>query len=246
MSLVPPTALVKTYPEAILGWLFGENDLVFRAQLNIEDLTLGAQVARYGRKSLGTRKPVIEGVPSVIGGNSYRGLSPSSWRALLYSPHLPDSLLASMENKKTCPHCRLEVDARASRCPHCQGKIYVWTVGRKILAGTIIVLFVSGIVGSFSSNEPKDNPTIAQTVQTVSVSEVQCQELKDEFYSMMIDQPHEKTQLAKEILEQYAFDGGIPVKRSNPSTRYELPNSDCGSSLKTLLQTIVNGEKQAL
>lgn len=57
-----------------------------------------------------------------------------------------------MENKKLCPHCKLEVDPKASRCPHCQGKIYIWTLGRKLMF-LLIILFASSIfVAMFNSD----------------------------------------------------------------------------------------------
>ena len=75
-----------------------------------------------------------------------------------------------MEQKtKLCPHCKKEVDIQASRCSHCQGKIYVWTKGRKILAGfvvfTIIVLiFTNGSSKTDSTlNDQNVKPTILAT-----------------------------------------------------------------------------------
>lgn len=55
------------------------------------------------------------------------------------------------EKKKICPHCKEEINKEASRCPHCHGKIYVWTTGRKIVLGlAILSIFLLIITGSFN------------------------------------------------------------------------------------------------
>lgn len=55
--------------------------------------------------------------------------------------------------KKICPHCKEETNKEASRCPHCHGKIYVWTSGRKVIIGfailSVLLLIITG-----SSNKP--------------------------------------------------------------------------------------------
>lgn|GEM_PF-2115349 len=144
---------------------------------------------------------------------------------------------------KICPHCRQEVDYQASRCPHCHGKIYVWTWGRKLAAGGLVLVAVIGVANMLGS-DGSDSPA-TPSIQQIALSEEQCQVLKGEFYSLIAGEPTEKTQLAKEVLEQYAFDGGIPVKKSNPNVRYTLPSSDCGDNLATALNVIVEGEKNA-
>lgn len=71
-----------------------------------------------------------------------------------------------MEQKsKLCPHCKKEVDIMASRCPHCHGKIYVWTKGRKILLGfisfTIVILVFSSLSG-------KSENTLTSSIEQTS------------------------------------------------------------------------------
>lgn len=58
-----------------------------------------------------------------------------------------------METKnptKKCPHCKSEVDPKASRCPHCQGAIYQWTFTRKFIAGGIGLIVLFMVIGSLS------------------------------------------------------------------------------------------------
>lgn len=55
--------------------------------------------------------------------------------------------------KKICPHCKEEINKEASRCPHCHGKIYVWTSGRKVIIG-FAILSVFLLVITESSNKP--------------------------------------------------------------------------------------------
>ncbi|MFA5841117.1 MAG: hypothetical protein WC847_02515 [Candidatus Paceibacterota bacterium] len=59
--------------------------------------------------------------------------------------------MSDQAGKKLCPHCKQEVDIKASRCPHCQGKIYVWTWSKKLIAGFIVFIFLSVIFSSGSS-----------------------------------------------------------------------------------------------
>lgn len=55
-----------------------------------------------------------------------------------------------------------EVDAKASKCPYCQSKIYVWTRGRKLLylAIPFAVLLLVGI----SSNPPAPVPKTPEEI----------------------------------------------------------------------------------
>jgi Zn finger protein HypA/HybF involved in hydrogenase expression len=63
--------------------------------------------------------------------------------------------------KKTCPHCKEEVKADATRCPHCHGKIYVWTTGNKIVAGFLSILILFIIISvSGNSNTPTENKKV--------------------------------------------------------------------------------------
>ena len=91
-------------------------------------------------------------------------------------------------------------------------------------------------------------PVISTTpvIKKIVITEKECLQLKDEFYSLIMQQPFQKTTLGKEILEQYAKSGGIPVKMSNPYVSYTLPDSDCGMNLDTALKVIITGEKKAM
>lgn len=62
--------------------------------------------------------------------------------------------MSDQAGTKLCPHCKKEVDKDASRCPHCQGKMYVWTRGRKMLAGLLgfIVLYIAIVSSSSNSS----------------------------------------------------------------------------------------------
>jgi len=82
-----------------------------------------------------------------------------------------------MEQKnKLCPHCKKEVDSGASRCPHCQGKIYIWTRGRKILMGFIILTVIVLVLSNSSGNEnssTKNDSQVSPQEQAIKVSAAQ-------------------------------------------------------------------------
>lgn len=46
-----------------------------------------------------------------------------------------------------------EVDAKASKCPYCQSKIYVWTTGRKLLVFLLAPVVISVVIGMASSSD---------------------------------------------------------------------------------------------
>jgi hypothetical protein len=87
------------------------------------------------------------------------------------------SKIKFMEKNKLCPHCRKEVDIMASRCPHCHGKIYVWTTNKKVIAGIAIFLFFlyilsygDGTSTNSSSSQSTVNPIINNTPQLELIS----------------------------------------------------------------------------
>ncbi|NVN97466.1 hypothetical protein HXX01_04550 [Candidatus Nomurabacteria bacterium] len=47
-----------------------------------------------------------------------------------------------IDQKKKCSHCKNEIDYLATKCPHCQSKIYVWTAGTKIILGMIVLIVI--------------------------------------------------------------------------------------------------------
>lgn len=65
---------------------------------------------------------------------------------------------------KKCPHCFKEVDPKASRCPHCQGKIYQWTFTKKFIAVGIGLVVLFMIIGSSSS--PSTSTTTTNNTNT--------------------------------------------------------------------------------
>ncbi len=68
-----------------------------------------------------------------------------------------------MDTKKLCPHCKQEVDPKASRCPHCHGKIYRWTFGRMMMVGLLgLVVFFIVVSTTTNINSSEPNPTAAQ------------------------------------------------------------------------------------
>lgn len=80
------------------------------------------------------------------------------------------SIIKSTDGKTLCPHCRSEVDPKASRCPKCQGKIYQWTLGKKLLVGLILLIAVPTIIniGSGSSSSSSSSASTSQPSDRVS------------------------------------------------------------------------------
>lgn len=86
-----------------------------------------------------------------------------------------------MNPLKKCPHCKVEIDAKASCCPHCHGKIFQWTVANKIVAGFFIFIILSIVINSVSSGGSSSstststpNPVVSDrnTISTVYAKEV--------------------------------------------------------------------------
>jgi len=72
--------------------------------------------------------------------------------------------------KKKCLHCQTEIDWLATRCPHCQGKMSVWTAEKKILATIFILAVLIGItkIGSSPNNS---TPAVSVDDTTVKVGD---------------------------------------------------------------------------
>lgn len=78
-----------------------------------------------------------------------------------------------METKtKQCSHCKKDIDVMATRCPHCQGKMYVWTKEKKIVAGILaVIVFMIFSSGFFSSDTNTSTPS-QPPVPTISPEEL--------------------------------------------------------------------------
>lgn len=61
-----------------------------------------------------------------------------------------------------CPHCKKEIDLMATRCSFCQGKMYVWTKGKKITAIILAVFIFSAFSGIFSDKNTSTKNESAQ------------------------------------------------------------------------------------
>ncbi|HEY4513067.1 MAG TPA: hypothetical protein VJH06_00955 [Candidatus Paceibacterota bacterium] len=75
---------------------------------------------------------------------------------------------------KKCPHCKTEIDAGATRCPNCQGKMYVWTPGKKITAVILLFLVFIGFVkaGSSTTSSPATTVSPSPTPTTATDTSV--------------------------------------------------------------------------
>ena len=74
-----------------------------------------------------------------------------------------------MENavKKLCPHCKQEVDPKASRCPHCHGKIPQWSTA-KILLAILFGVFVISMINTVVSSSSSSNTTQAVSQEQIA------------------------------------------------------------------------------
>lgn len=84
---------------------------------------------------------------------------------------------------KKCKACKMEIDSKATKCPHCQADQRGW-FGRHPILTVIIVLFVIGLIGSASkggsststttpkaetvANEVKNEEPLTETTETAS------------------------------------------------------------------------------
>ncbi len=69
---------------------------------------------------------------------------------------------------KQCKHCKKEIDAMATRCPHCQGKNYVWTTSKKVIAVCLGIFLFMAFSGIFSSSSPSTTSESQGQTSTVS------------------------------------------------------------------------------
>ncbi|HNW71678.1 MAG TPA: hypothetical protein PKZ36_00290 [Candidatus Paceibacterota bacterium] len=74
--------------------------------------------------------------------------------------------------KKICPHCKEEINKEASRCPHCHGKIYVWTKEKKIVAGILAVIVFMIFSSGLFSGDKTTTTTTQPPAPTISPEEL--------------------------------------------------------------------------
>ena len=86
------------------------------------------------------------------------------------------------EKNKLCPHCKQEVNLMATRCPHCHGKMYVWTKGKKITVGIVIFIFLIIVINSSSSNIPTGSSSSQSTTNSTVSNEPQLELLSYRCY----------------------------------------------------------------
>ena len=78
---------------------------------------------------------------------------------------------------KNCKHCQSRIDARAKRCPQCQGDLRPWITRHPVIFGLLVVFlgvpFMIGLLGSLGRT-PSDgggasNPAAKQTAAPVAI-----------------------------------------------------------------------------
>jgi cytoskeletal protein RodZ len=128
-----------------------------------------------------------------------------------------------------------------------------WAVAICLIAVALLI-FLGALLTKVAQEPPTQSaatrPTAtalsSSTIQItkVSLSEAQCKDLLNQFYAFTTNKPFTRTQLAREILEQYFVDAGIPAEQDTPNVRYTLPDSKCGTALDGLLSVIAMAQKQ--
>ncbi len=79
--------------------------------------------------------------------------------------------MSDQAGKKLCPKCKSEVDPKATRCPHCRSKIFVWTLGKKIIAGFVSFIVLLMLIGSVSGSSSSSSSTSNAPVNNVAVGD---------------------------------------------------------------------------
>lgn len=72
-----------------------------------------------------------------------------------------------IDQKKKCSHCKTEIDYLATKCPHCQGKNYVWTATTKVILGGIVlaVILIASLDTSGVGTPTPEQPSEEQIVE---------------------------------------------------------------------------------
>jgi aryl-phospho-beta-D-glucosidase BglC (GH1 family) len=115
--------------------------------------------------------------------------------------------MSDQAGKKMCPKCRTEVDAKATKCPHCQSDLRNWfrqhPIGTLILVLIFVPIFVSQI--------------IAEPTPTLSPAEQAIQDIKeDKFQSARI--------LAKSYIDKVPLTSPSTAKYNPPTTKVDPQN----------------------
>lgn len=76
---------------------------------------------------------------------------------------------------KRCKSCQSEIDAKATKCPHCQADQRSWFRRHPILTG-LLVLFVIGIIGAAGGGGGKNEKSSQPTSQKEEAKETPVQE----------------------------------------------------------------------
>ena len=109
--------------------------------------------------------------------------------------------------KKLCPKCRTEVDAKATKCPHCQSDLRNWfrqhPIGTLILVLIFVPIFVSQII---SEPTPELSPA-EQAIKDIK---------EDKFQSAGI--------LAKSYIDKVPLTSPSTAKYNPPTTTVDPQN----------------------
>src|SRR6266496_4251790 len=75
---------------------------------------------------------------------------------------------------KKCKSCKTEIDAKATKCPHCQTDQRNWFRRHPVITG-ILVLFLIGIIGG-AANSGSKNSSSSSNSTTTSATQAQSQQ----------------------------------------------------------------------
>ena len=83
-----------------------------------------------------------------------------------------------MAETKQCKHCKSEINAKAKRCPECQGDLRIWPARHKIMTGfgafiiliIIIVAAQSDNKSGNTNNSTTNESSASQAAQTVDLA----------------------------------------------------------------------------
>lgn len=117
--------------------------------------------------------------------------------------------MSDQAGKKLCPKCRMEVDAKASICPHCKSDLRNWfrqhPIGTLLLVLIVVPIFVSQI--------------IAEPTPELSSAEQAVQDIKEvKYQSTRI--------LAKSYIDKVPLTSPSTAKYNPPTTKVDPQNQN--------------------